>query len=212
MDPILGQIILWPGNFIPVGWALCDGTILQINQNQALYSLIGNTYGGTAGSTFALPDLRHRVPVGSPNKSEAGANEEIVNPQLRPIPPQTTIKVSHLPAHAHTASFTPGGGGASVNIAIPAVANPSAASLTDTPSNNVSPAKGADTGSGTIFSIYSSDPPGTTTLKPFTVSVPAGSGTVTVNNTGSGDALPILMPYLTLNYIIAVEGIYPPRP
>jgi len=64
MDPILGQIILWPGTFIPEGWAECDGSVLQIQQYQALYSLIGNTYGQHSSTTFALPDLRGRVPVG----------------------------------------------------------------------------------------------------------------------------------------------------
>lgn len=63
MDPFLGQIILFAGNFAPRGWALCEGQILPINQNQALFSLFGTTYGGDGRTSFALPDLRGRAPV-----------------------------------------------------------------------------------------------------------------------------------------------------
>ena len=64
MDPILGQIILWAAPWVPQGWALCDGTVINVNHNQALYSILGNTYGGTPGVSFALPDLRGRILVG----------------------------------------------------------------------------------------------------------------------------------------------------
>jgi microcystin-dependent protein len=63
MDPILGQIILFAGNFAPVGWALCDGQELPIAQNTALFSILGTTYGGDGRVTFALPDLRGRAPI-----------------------------------------------------------------------------------------------------------------------------------------------------
>ena len=63
MDPFLGQTILFAGNFAPRGWALCEGQLLPINANQALFSILGTTYGGDGRSTFALPDLRGRAPV-----------------------------------------------------------------------------------------------------------------------------------------------------
>jgi microcystin-dependent protein len=63
MDPFLGQIILFAGNFAPRGWALCEGQLLPINQNQALFSLFGTIYGGDGRTTFALPDLRGRAPI-----------------------------------------------------------------------------------------------------------------------------------------------------
>ena len=63
MDPFIGEIILFAGNFAPRGWALCDGQLLSISQNQALFSILGTTYGGDGRTTFALPDLRGRVPV-----------------------------------------------------------------------------------------------------------------------------------------------------
>ncbi len=68
MDPILGQIQLFPYTFAPLNWTLCDGRLLQINQNSALYSLIGVTFGGDGRTTFALPDLRNANPLASTNQ------------------------------------------------------------------------------------------------------------------------------------------------
>jgi microcystin-dependent protein len=62
-DPTIGQIMIWTGNFAPKGWANCDGSLLSIDQNPALYSLIGTYYGGDGRTTFGLPDLRNRFPV-----------------------------------------------------------------------------------------------------------------------------------------------------
>ncbi len=208
VDVLIGTILLWPVPFVPMGWALCDGTILQIVQNQALFALIGNIYGGNGSSNFALPDLRHRVPVGSQLVDQAGQYNGAANPSL--FNPSITIGLNNLPPHNHPATFTPGGGGSSVSIPIPAVANPSAASITDVPGNTVSLCKGIDSDSGTPMKIYSSDAT-TTNLKPFSVNVPAGSGTVAVGNTGSGSPLTVSVPYLTLNYIIALQGIFPSR-
>jgi microcystin-dependent protein len=64
MDPILGTIVMFSGSFAPRGWAFCDGSLLSIGTNTALFSIIGNTYGGDGKTTFALPDLRGRVPLG----------------------------------------------------------------------------------------------------------------------------------------------------
>jgi microcystin-dependent protein len=65
MDPLLGQIILFAGTYAPAGWAFCEGQILSIMENTALFSILGTTYGGNGNRTFALPDLRGRVPVGA---------------------------------------------------------------------------------------------------------------------------------------------------
>lgn len=67
MDPILGQIQIFPFGYAPQGWALCNGAILQMAQNQALFSLIGYTYGGNGSTTFALPDLTKAIPFANPN-------------------------------------------------------------------------------------------------------------------------------------------------
>lgn len=97
MEPFLGQIIMFAGNFAPRGWAFCDGTLLSIAQNSALFSLLGTTYGGDGRTTFALPDLRGRVPVhpgqgpGLSNYTlgQQGGNET------------TTLTANNLPAHTH---------------------------------------------------------------------------------------------------------------
>lgn len=67
MDPFIGQIILFAGDFAPRGWALCNGQLLTVSQNDALFSILGTTYGGDGKTTFALPDLRGRVPLGAGN-------------------------------------------------------------------------------------------------------------------------------------------------
>jgi len=94
MDPFLGQIILFAGNFAPRGWALCEGQILPINQYQALFSILGTTYGGDGRTSFALPDLRGRAPVSEGNGAglsskslgEKGGND------------QTTLVTANLPS------------------------------------------------------------------------------------------------------------------
>lgn len=64
IEPYIGEIMMWAGNYAPEGWAFCDGQLLSITQNTPLYALIGNTYGGNGVSNFALPDLRGRFPIG----------------------------------------------------------------------------------------------------------------------------------------------------
>lgn len=217
MDPMLGQIILWPGLWIPNGWALCDGTLLPVGQNQALYSLIGNTYGGTQGVNFALPDLRNMVPMGSRNMNQAGARQGAATATANAIGTgQASISISNLPSHTHAATFTPSGSGSTVSIAIP---------VDSTGSSNNVPANTLILGKGSVgaanANIYSSNT-SNATLKPFSVSVPAGSGAVTNGNTGGGTPLSLqvsvpvsvstIQPSLVLNFIICTDGIYPDRP
>src|ERR1700720_2241295 len=91
-EPFIGQVIAVGFNFAPGGWALCQGQLLPINQNTALFSLLGTTYGGNGQSTFGLPDLRGRVPIhiGSSYPLGALAGSETV-----------TLSVAQLPAHSH---------------------------------------------------------------------------------------------------------------
>jgi len=97
MDPFLAQVVLFGGNFAPRGWAFCDGKLLSISSNQALFSLIGTFYGGDGRTTFALPDLRGRVPISSGTSpglptykvGDKGGNAE------------TTLVEANLPPHHH---------------------------------------------------------------------------------------------------------------
>jgi len=100
MDPFLGEIRMFGGNFAPVGWATCDGQILSIAQNTALFSLLGTTYGGNGQTTFALPDLRGRVSVhqgGSFVLGQTGGSETV------------TLTTTNLPAHTHAANAAAAG-------------------------------------------------------------------------------------------------------
>lgn len=217
MDPFIGQIILWPCPFVPEGWALCDGSVYKVSDYQALYSLIGNTYGGTGPSTFALPDLRAKVPVGTMAMNGVGQKSGADTASATAVGTgSVAIGVANLPSHTHAATFTPGGGSAAVSIAIPA---DSSGETDNVPGPGLVMAKGM-TGTSQA-KVYSSNT-ANTTLKPFSVNVPAGGGTVVNANTGSGTALPVsvnvpvtvstLQPGLALNYIIALNGIYPTRP
>jgi microcystin-dependent protein len=110
MDPILASIMIFGGNFAPKGWAFCNGQILSINQNQALFSLLGTTYGGNGTTNFALPDLRGRVPM------HMGQGPGLSNYVLgQSAGTETnTILVSNMPAHNHTLNAVTNAGDTSV--------------------------------------------------------------------------------------------------
>jgi microcystin-dependent protein len=91
-QPYVGEIRMFAGNFAPAGWMFCEGQLLPISENETLFNLIGTTYGGDGQSTFALPDLRGRIPIHQGNGfilAETGGAEEI------------TLTVSQMPAHSH---------------------------------------------------------------------------------------------------------------
>jgi microcystin-dependent protein len=105
-SPYIGEIRLFGGNFAPQNWAFCDGQLIAISQNDALFTLIGTTYGGDGQSTFALPDLRGRVPnhMGTSNTGstyfigQSGGVETV------------TLTTAQIPAHAHTVEASPNAG------------------------------------------------------------------------------------------------------
>ncbi len=109
MDPFIGEVILFAGNFAPKGWAFCDGQLLPIAQYQALFSILGTTYGGDGVTTFALPDLRGRVPVGVSDSTKLGrpggaATTTLTPAQLPPHSHQAIAKVAATDASGNTAS------------------------------------------------------------------------------------------------------------
>jgi microcystin-dependent protein len=164
---------MFAGNFAPRGWALCDGQILPINQNQSLFSLLGTTYGGDGRTSFALPDLRGRVAVhpGSGITLGQKRGEERV-----------TLTAGEMPSHSHTASATVKGTNASGN--------------SETPGGNTWAKKSRDRD-------YSTNAPD--------VNMQAGTVEVTVNATGGNQAHENRPPYLVINRIIAVVGVFPSR-
>jgi microcystin-dependent protein len=131
MDYYLGQIIMFAGNFAPKNWMLCSGQILAIAQNQALFSILGTTYGGDGRTTFALPDLQGRVPISS------GQGPRLPNITLGEIGGSETVSltVAQIPAHNHTIA---------VNNTTAETGNPNGAVY----------GKAVDSGSGTEYQIY----------------------------------------------------------
>ena len=164
MDPFLGEIRLVPFTFAPRGWAFCAGQLLPINQNQALFALLGTNYGGNGRTTFALPDLRGRVPVG------AGASASGSDYPLGSSGGHETVKlaVSQLPSHSHAVRAN-GGPATSRNPAatVPAAGGAYAATQNATMKN------------------------------------------VMLGKSGGGQAHENRQPFLSLNYIIALQGIFP---
>lgn len=217
MDFYLGSIVLWPMRWIPEYWAVCDGSLLQIQQYQALYSLLGTVYGGNGTTNFALPDLRGYVPAGAPQVSSAGLKYGTQMAGLNtsygttsPLPP------NYLVPHNHTVTMTQQTlASATVQVNIPAVSNTTGA--TGIPGTGVSLAQADDSAIGGSPTIYSTTAPNTT-LKPFNLSVPGGTvpgQTVTTSTTGASTSanLTVNMPgALILNYIICTNGLYPMRP
>jgi len=186
-DQFVGEIRLFPFNFAPVGWALCQGQLLPINQNTALFSLLGTTYGGNGTVNFALPDLRGRVSISfgqGPgltlrNQGEVGGEEGV------------GLTAATLPAHAHV--LTAGG----------TVKGKNAAGDSQSPVGTVPAAE-----SSGLTATYSNAPPD--------ASMKAGGvvfgGQATAASVGSGAAHENRQPYLTLNFCIALTGVFPSRP
>ena len=161
-EPFLSEIKLVSFNFPPKGWALCNGQFLPINQNQALFALLGTTYGGNGQTTFALPNLRGRVPIHMGNGHTLGEAAGSTS---------VTVNIQQLPTHLHMAqaSTTNGNSALANNTTILAPA----------------------------LNCYG-PPNSLTTLQPGSVS-----------NVGGSQPHNNMMPYLVLNFIIALQGIFP---
>lgn len=164
-DPFLGEIKIVSFNYAPVGWAFCNGQFLPINQNQALFSLLGTMYGGNGQTTFALPNLRGQVPIHVGNghtQGESGGSTSV------------TINQQTMAQHLH---FAQGTSNSSGNVATPGNALLAATNVT----------------------VYG-PPAALVALDPSSVS-----------NVGGSQPHNNMMPYLVLNFCIALQGIFPSR-
>lgn len=171
MDPFIGQIIMFAGNFAPQGWAFCDGQLLSIQQNQALFAILGTTYGGNGQTNFALPDLRGRVavhPGQGPGLSNYALGQKAGSENV-------TLTINQIPGHVH--AFSPGCSTDSPN--------------SNTPSNCVP----AVPENEQIFSTEAN-----AAMRPS-------------NSTSTGGSQPHdnIQPYNCVNFIIALQGIFPSR-
>lgn len=187
MDPLLGQIILFAGNFPPRGWALCYGQLLPISQNTALFSILGTTYGGDGRTTFALPDLRGRVPLGEGNG--AGLTSRPLG--SRAGTEYVTLNTTQIPSHNHNALGVVRASSDDGNTNNPDGANFSIGKV---------PVDQSTRNDAEIYNNEATD-----------VNMAANNVQVTVGNTGSSQPHSNMQPFLALNYIIALQGVYPSR-
>ena len=176
MEPFIGQIVLFGGNFAPRGWAKCEGQLLPIASNTALFSILGTTYGGDGRTTFALPDLRGRAPIGEGHGNglsdytlgERGGVENV------------TLTVNQMPSHSHV--------------------NSTSLSVSSNVGNQSSPA-------GARLAVANDGENNYTSAN--------GNGTMdvtsTIFNNGGSQSHENRQPFLAMNYIIALQGVFPPR-
>jgi microcystin-dependent protein len=177
-SPFVAQICVFPFNFAPTGWAMCNGQLLSITQNTALFSLLGTTYGGDGKSTFALPNLQGSVALGAGQGAglsfyelgETGGTDAI------------TLLESEMPVHNHFLNATTDRGNTTV-----ASGNVPATGAAGTPQKP------------TVAKFYSTNAPNTQLNQ---IAAYLAGGSQPHNN---------MQPYLTLNYCIALQGIFPPR-
>ena len=188
-NPYLTEIELFSFNFAPQHWAQCNGQLLPINQNQAMFSLLGTTYGGNGQTTFALPDLRGRAPLGF------GQGSGLPNHPLGESAgtETTTISLSQLPQHTHVVSPT-------AITATPRCKN--GAGNQQTPVNTVPAIDAAN-----AVLMYSNAAPDTSA----NTDALALSGSVATTPTGSSQAHENRQPLLALTFCIALQGVFPPQ-
>lgn len=165
-QPYVGEIRMFAGNFAPAGWMFCEGQLLPISENETLFQLIGTTYGGDGESTFALPDLRGRIPIHMGNSfilAETGGAEEI------------TLTVNQIPAHTH-----------------PLLATANNASTANAP--------GSVLAQNTTYEPYISP-------SSFPANTPLSANSV--GSTGGSQPHTNFQPYLCVDFIISLFGIFP---
>jgi microcystin-dependent protein len=186
-EPFVGEIILCGFNFAPTGWALCNGQLLPIAQYDTLFNLIGTTYGGDGQTTFALPDLRGRVPLGQgqgPSLQNRTIGEFAGNEAV-------TLTVPQLPSHTHpidTSAFS------------------ATTKCKNGPGNQATPVGNVHATEAAGATMVYSNAVANATMNAETATV---SGAVTVAPTGGSTAHGNMQPFLTMNFCISLFGIFP---
>lgn len=172
LDPFVGEVTLFAGNFAPRGWAFCAGQLLPISQNTALFSLLGTNYGGDGRTTFGLPDLRGRSPL----HVGAGQGPGLQAHSLGEMAGEdgVTLTTAQIPAHTHSLQA-------------------STAASVSSPSSTVNLAASS---AGNVYRDATN---------------PVAMSQTVVSSNGGGLPHNNRQPYLSLNFIIALQGIFPPR-
>lgn len=171
MDAFIGQIMLFAGSFAPQDWALCNGQLLSIAQNSALFSILGTTYGGDGQTTFSLPNLQGRVPI---HPGQSSGTSVYVSGQSAGTE-NVSLMIGNLPSHNHMVQATQTATSSDPNGLVPANENVNRTLIYGAPD---------------------------ATLMAPTMTAPVGGGI----------PVGVVQPYLCINFIICLQGIYPTRP
>lgn len=187
-EPFIAEIVMFAGNFAPRGWAFCDGQLLAVSQNDALFSLLGTIYGGDGRTTFGLPDLRGRAPMHAGNGPGLSPRRE----GQRGGGATVTYTAQNLPAHNHPGTTTE----------VTLVPNAVTGGVTsDEPGGKHFGSSNAFAGNSSLFSNTAN-----ASLAEEDLSL-----STTLGNTGAQQAADNMAPYLAIRFIIALTGIYPSR-
>ncbi len=183
MEPTLGEIRMFAGNFAPRSWALCEGQLLPINTNQALFSILGTTYGGDGRTNFALPDLRGRASInpgtgpGLPTYKLGQREGTVIN----------VLNITQIPAHNHTGAARVSSANATQSVATNG-------------SSIATPVTKSGRSSNTTYGFNMATP-----------DITLNENSVTTANTGGNKAINNIQPFLSIYYIICTQGLFPSR-
>ena len=211
MEPFLGQIAMFGFNFAPRDWVQCDGQLLPIASNEALFSLLGTIYGGDGRTTFGLPDLRGRAPIGE------GRGPGLTTRNLGSSGGRETnqLTVSQMPSHNHAtiSNLSKIEGKSRLKIADgngnsfgSAGAYLAERAWDKEAKNPIEPYFVEDIENGVIATFTNNN-----TLKGLEIDLEATSGGLSIDYTGGNQPVDNMQPYLAVNYCISLKGIFPPR-
>lgn len=231
-EPYVGEIIAVPFNFAPKGWALCNGQIMPIAQNTALFSLLGTTYGGDGKSTFALPNLEGRIQIGS---GQGAGLSEVAQGQ-EGGEERTMLLQNNLPSHSHAVEVQPKDQpintvtvkdyqGQDLTTSYTALGTITASKSDGTTADSTAAVFAKSTlGPNHVKAYYKPSSPIDLTLSGVPASTQATDNGLTAMDengidftnvkampTGGGMPVNNMQPYLTMHYIIALQGVFPPR-
>ncbi len=225
MDAFMGTIMPVGFNYPPRGWLFCNGQTVPIQQNSAMFALLGTMYGGDGQNTFGIPDLRGRVVVGSqaqgPGLANVAQGEKAGSNNTTVISNGTatiSLTTANMPSHTHTATLSLSGLSATTNIS--ASTGATGGTLVPAAGSTLTGTTGGAQPAAAIYLPAATAQTNPVNLGGVTTTV-TGTGSVTNSNTGSGTPITVpvvssatisnMQPYLGLNFIIAMEGIFPSR-
>jgi microcystin-dependent protein len=206
MEGTIGEVKIFAGNFAPRSWAYCEGQLMNVSQYTSLYSVLGTIYGGDGRTTFKLPDLRGRVPVGVGTGPGLAAIGLGIMGGLQ----NHTLSINEMPQHTHTAQATASGATVGGNATATMKVNNNEAE-TNLPSGAYIGKPAAEHEiyiDGATANTLAAD---AITVDTSGLTVDVSGLTVAVNPTGGSQMFSIMQPYLGMHWIICLDGIYPAR-